>query len=83
MTMVAERQMEHIGETKGCADHDHDMIHELSKRLDALWRCDQYIANAGGHAELKRFWKDIKTQEEANVARLKEILAKHIQNDCF
>tara|TARA_R110002124_G_C8782741_1_gene500917 strand:+ start:479 stop:880 length:402 start_codon:yes stop_codon:yes gene_type:complete len=83
MTMIAEQQMEHIGETKGCADHDHDMIHELSKRLDALWRCDQYIANAEGHADLRRFWKEIKTQEEANISRLKKLLSKHIQNNCF
>lgn len=31
MTMVAESQMEHIGETKGCADHDHDMVHESGR----------------------------------------------------
>lgn len=83
MTMVAEQQMEHIGETKGCADHDHDLVHELSKRLDALWRCDQYIANAEGHAELERFWRDIKKQEAANINRMKEILSEHIQNGCF
>ncbi|QDT28560.1 hypothetical protein Enr10x_39040 [Gimesia panareensis] len=83
MTMVAEQQMEHIGETRGCADHDHDLVHELSKRLDALWRCDQYIANASGHKELQRFWRDIKKQEEANISRMKEIMAEHIQKGCF
>ncbi|QDV51948.1 hypothetical protein [Gimesia fumaroli] len=83
MTLVAERQMEHIGETKGCADHDHDMVHELSKRLDSLWRCDQYIANAQGHSELEKFWEDIKAQEEDNISRMKEILADHISKGCF
>lgn len=83
MTMVAEQQMEHIGETRGCADHDHDLVHELSKRLDALWRCDQYIANAAGHSELERFWRDIKKQEEANISRMKEIMAEHIEKGCF
>lgn len=83
MTMVAETQMQHIGETKGCADHDHDVIHELSKRLDALWRCDQYIANAEGHSDLQALWRDIKTQEEKNISRLKEIIAEHIGNGCF
>ncbi|QDT96730.1 hypothetical protein [Gimesia aquarii] len=83
MTLTAEQQMEHIGETKGCADHDHDVIHELSKRLDSLWRCDQYIANAKGHSELEGFWKDIKSQEEENISRMKEILADHIDKGCF
>ena len=27
-----------VGKTKAIRDHDHDMIHDLSKRLDAVWR---------------------------------------------
>ena len=46
MALAAEKELKHIGETCGCADHDHDLIHDLSKRLDALWRYDQYVANA-------------------------------------
>ena len=46
MTVAARKAYEHIGETKGCADYVHDLVHELSTKLDALWRCDQYIANA-------------------------------------
>ena len=38
MNLAAEKELEHIGESSGCADHDHDLIHDLSKRLDALWR---------------------------------------------
>jgi hypothetical protein len=38
MSLAAEKELEHIGETHGVADHDHDLIHDLSKRLDALWR---------------------------------------------
>ena len=53
MTLAAEKEFEHIGETCGCKDHDHDLIHDLSKRLDALWRYDQYIANAEGKQACK------------------------------
>ena len=83
MRIAAEREIAHIGETHGAADHDHDMIHELSKRLDALWRYDQYIANAEGDSELQELWRDLKRQEEKNVERLKGILAKHIEKGCF
>lgn len=83
MRMAAEKEMIHIGETQGAADHDHDMIHELSKRLDALWRMDQYIANAEGHRDLQNFWRDLKRQEQGNVDRLKELVAKHCQDHCF
>lgn len=41
---VREKELEDLGETFGCADHDHDLIHELSRCLDSLWRIDQYIA---------------------------------------
>lgn len=83
MSMVSEREMEHIGETRGAENHDHDLIHELSKRLDALWRYDQYIANAAEDEALQQFWHDLKRQEQANVRQLKEFVAKHCANDCF
>jgi hypothetical protein len=83
MALAAEKEFEHIGETCGCADHDHDLVHELSKRLDALWRCDQYIANAAGHNSLQEFWRKIKTQEVANIKRLKELIGEEIQKGCF
>ena len=67
MTLAAEKELEHIGETRGCEDHDYDLIHELSRRLEFLWRCDQYIANAEGKSDLQAFWRDIKHQEERNV----------------
>jgi hypothetical protein len=83
MRFAAEKEMAHIGESQGAADHDHDMIHELSKRLDALWRYDQYIANAKGHMELENFWRQVKAQEEINVSQLKRMIAEHCQRECF
>jgi hypothetical protein len=29
---------EYMGKTQGAENHDHDLIQDLSKRLDALWR---------------------------------------------
>ncbi|MEX1229615.1 MAG: hypothetical protein WEB58_05205 [Planctomycetaceae bacterium] len=83
MTLAAEKELTHLGETSGCADHDHDLIHELSRRLDALWRIDQYLANAEWRSDLKEFWSDVKSQEQENVRRLKELIAQEVRNDCF
>lgn len=83
MQFAAEKEMVHIGETQGAEDHDHDMIHELSKRLDALWRYDQYIANAEGNSDLQSLWRDFKRQEQDNVKRLKETIAEHCRQNCF
>jgi len=83
MTLAAEKELEHIGESSGCADHDHDLVHELGKRLDALWRYDQYIANADGKPEIQSMWRDLKRQETANIKRIKQMIAEEIRANCF
>ena len=83
MTLAAEKEYAHLGETAGAADHDHDLVHELGKRLDALWRYDQYIANAQAKDELQSFWRELKDQERRNVGRLKELISHEIQSGCF
>jgi hypothetical protein len=83
MTLAAEKELQHVGESKGMADHDHDLIHELSKRLDAMWRYDQYIANAEDHAELQKLWRDLKQQDTQNIKQIKQLIATEIRNKCF
>jgi len=81
--LAAEQELKHLGESQGIANHDHDLVHELSRRLDAVWRYDQYIANADGHESLQRLWKKLKQQEAENVEELKGLIAKHVKEDCF
>jgi hypothetical protein len=83
MSSTQEQATEHYGETKVIRNHDHDLIHELSKRLDGVWRYDQYIANAEDASHVKAFWTDLKQQEIKNVERLKELIREHVSKDCF
>lgn len=83
MTLAAEKSVEHIGETSGMADHDRDLVHELSKRLDSLWRIDQFIANASGHKHLESFWRSIKDQEQENIDQLRSLIRGEIEQNCF
>lgn len=83
MKLAAEKELEHVGESRGCEDHDHDLVHELSKRLDALWRYDQYVANAEWREDLKQFWSDMKHQEQENIKRLKTLISNEVQQGCF
>lgn len=83
MSIAIEQEIQHLGETQGCADHDHDLVHELSRRLDAVWRYDQYIANAEWRDGPRQFWEEVKFQELENIRRLKELIAEEIRNDCF
>lgn len=80
---ATDGQRDRIGESQGCADHDHDLVHELSRRLDSLWRCDQFIANAAGHPDLEGCWRDFKAQEMESIARLKALIRSEIERDCF
>jgi|SRR6056297_2792427 len=82
-SMTKTEQTQHIGDTAAIADHDHDLVHELSKRTDGVWRYDQYISNADGNSELQEFWRMLRQQDQANVAKLKELIAKEVQKDCF
>lgn len=83
MTFAAEKELVHIGESKGCEDHDHDLVHELSKKLDSLWRYDQFIANADGLPTVQALWRDMKSQCKADIERMKQLIAEEIQKGCF
>ncbi|MBX6313263.1 MAG: hypothetical protein IRY99_10175 [Isosphaeraceae bacterium] len=83
MATAVEKATEHMGETQGTANHDHDLIQELSKRLDSLWRYDQYIANAEGNRALQECWRTLKQQDLENVDKLKKMIAEEIKKGCF
>ena len=72
-----------VGTSQAIRDHDHDMIHDLSKRLDAVWRYDQYIENANQFPELQRFWEESKQSEMQTIERLKELIREHVHKNNF
>lgn len=76
MATPNEKSEKYIGETKGVSNHIHDIIHDLSIRLDGLWRYDQYVANAesAGDKEAKKLWSDLCKSEMKTVSRLKTLL---------
>jgi hypothetical protein len=46
------------------------LILDVSKRRDALWPYDQYIANADGKPALQNLWRDLKRQKTDNIKRV-------------
>lgn len=83
MSRATEQAYEHVGRTRGMENHDHDLIHELSRRLDCLWRYDQYLENADDRPELQEFWRSVKAQEQKNIDQLKTLIKKHVHSNCF
>lgn len=76
--MQDQQANDHVGETKGVANHTHDLIHDLSNRLDAVWRYDQFIANARkkGANDVAEHWEAAKKEDERVIERAKELLKK-------
>jgi len=83
MFLVAEHEYEHLGETAGIADHDHDLVAELNRRLDSVWRYDQYIANAEWRDEMRQFWQACKAEDQQAISRLRQLIASEVRNNCF
>ena len=83
MTLAAEKQSGRAGETAAVADHAHALVHELSKRLDAIWRYDQYIANAEDKQELRAFWRKVKQQDQQIVDELRKLVKAEADCGCF
>lgn len=73
----------HLGETQPVLNHDHDLIHELSERIDAVWRYDQYIANADGKPQIQQLWRDAKQQDMQLIDRIKQCVSQEVKDGCF
>jgi hypothetical protein len=60
-------------------------LHELSSRLDAVWRYDQYILNAEREnaPQARQLWQDIKEQDLQMIERLKELIREHVRKNDF
>jgi hypothetical protein len=67
------------GEVQEIAVHERDLICDLGRRLGCLWGYDRYIANAGNRPQLQEFWQAMKSQEQDNIDRLKQLI-EYIQN---
>lgn len=62
---------------------DHDLVHELSMRLDAVCRYAECIANAIGDADVQQTWRDLEQQELKNITRLKQLIARRVADGEF
>ena len=80
MSKANDQSEKYIGDTAGVPNHIHDLVHDLSTRLDAVWRYDQYMENAGDDVNKKerKLWSDLRKSELKTVERLKVILHKQL-----
>ena len=74
MSMSTDKVSDTAGSGLGIESCEHDLIHELGRRLSCLWGYDQYIANASDWPELQDFWRDVQSQDQRAICQVKELL---------
>jgi hypothetical protein len=77
--VMQQQEYDKIGTTHPVSNQVHDLVHELSDRIDAIWRYDQYVQNAEGRQEIQDCWRQIKQHDEQVVTKLKDLLARELQ----
>ena len=63
---------------------DHNIIHQLSNKLDSVWRIDTFIRDAKKqrHSECAKFWQKMKKADEQAANQLLKILGKKAKRIC-
>jgi hypothetical protein len=74
-----------IGESRGMSNHSHDLIHELSIRLDSQWRYNQFIENAQAMnmPEAVRMFERFKREGQQAINELRDHIALMAREGTF
>lgn len=64
-------------------NNTHDLIHQLSEKLDSLWRYKEYIKNAEECAECKKLWEECLKRDTEMVEMIKEEIKRHVDSGKF
>jgi len=65
-------------------DHNHDLIHALSEKNDALWRYkNHYFKAAEGCKDCTQLWKTLAADDEKHVAMLVQEIRRHLEEGRF
>jgi hypothetical protein len=82
MTILEKQTLEQMGPLPEI-HHDHDLVNELSKRLDAVCQYAENIAHSKDDPELEKVWRELEQQEQLNIRKLKEMIVKRIDKGVF
>jgi uncharacterized protein (DUF427 family) len=65
-------------------NYNHDLIHSLSEKLDAVWRYQkEYLKNAEACKDCVALWKKLMADDEKHIEMLKEEISRHIKENRF
>lgn len=65
-------------------DHNFDLVHALSKKSSALWRCkNEYLKNSEDCDHCQNMWSKIMEDDDKHAEMLKEEIKRHISEERF
>lgn len=65
-------------------DHNHDLVHALSEKNDALWRYRRhYLDSAAGCEHCTVLWKILEQDDEKHIGLIVEEIKRHIEEERF
>lgn len=65
-------------------DHNHDLVHALSEKNDALWRYkNHYLKAAAGCNQCLSLWKKLEEDDSQHVKMLTAEIKRHLDEGRF
>jgi len=65
-------------------NHNHDLVHALSEKNDAVWRCEgEYLKNSQGCEHCTKMWREIAADDNKHIAILLEEIKRHMNENRF
>jgi predicted outer membrane protein len=66
------------GDSGQSYDKNYNLITVLQQSLENVWALSTYIDDAGDDDELKSFFEEVKSNNEAGAKRAKELLSERL-----
>lgn len=65
-------------------NHNHDLVHALSEKNDAVWRYEkEYLKNAKGCEHCTKMWQKIMADDNKHIGFLMGEMRRHLEEKRF
>lgn len=83
--MYNRQAEERLGVSRGMSNHSHDLVQELSIRLDQQWRYEQYIQNAdeAGMPDAVQMFERFKQDNQTAIDQLRDHITRMAKDGTF
>ena len=83
--MMKQQAEERLGYSQGMSNHSHDLVQELSIRLDQQWPYEQYAKNAheAGMQDAVEIFRRLERENQSAINLLRDHITKMAKEGTF